>query len=222
MRVEDGTTLLVTGGRGALGSALAMVAGEEGWVVHAPGRGELDVRDEGMVERVIGGMARLDLLVCAAGMRRDGLVAGMSEATFAEVLEVNLRGAFLSARAAAAVMARVGRGHIVFVGSHSAVTGPVGQSAYAAAKAGLAGMTRALAEELGGLGIRVNCVLPGWMETAFTAGVAEPVREAARRASVLRRVNEPEEVARAILGLHGMRGVSGQVMALDGRPLRVF
>ena len=81
MRVENGTTLLVTGGRGALGSALAMVAGEEGWVVHAPGRGELDVRDEGMVERVIGGMERLDLLVCAAGMRRDGLVAGMSGAS---------------------------------------------------------------------------------------------------------------------------------------------
>lgn len=222
MRVEEGTTLLVTGGRGALGSALAVVAGGEGWVVHAPGRGELDVRDEGMVERVIGGMERVDLLVCAAGMRRDGLVAGMSGATFAEVLEVNLRGAFLSARAAAAVMARAGRGHIVFVGSHSAVTGPVGQSAYAAAKAGLAGMTRALAEELGGMGIRVNCVLPGWMETAFTAGVGESVRESARRASVLRRVNEPEEVARAILGLHGMPGVSGQVMALDGRPLRVF
>ncbi len=222
MRVEEGTTLLVTGGRGALGSALAKVAGEEGWRVHALGREELDVRDEVMVERVIGGMERLDLLVCAAGMRRDGLVAGMSGATFAEVLEVNLRGAFLSARAAAAVMARAGRGHIVFVGSHSAVTGPVGQSAYAAAKAGLAGLTRALAEELGGLGIRVNCVLPGWMETAFTAGVGEAVREAARRASVLRRVNEPEEVARAILGLHGMPGVSGQVMALDGRPLRVF
>lgn len=222
MKVEEGTTLLVTGGRGALGSALAMVAGEEGWVVHALGRGELDVRDEGMVERVIGGMERVDLLVCAAGMRRDGLVAGMSGATFGEVLEVNLRGAFLSARAAAAVMARVGRGHIVFVGSHSAVTGPVGQSAYAAAKAGLAGMTRALAEELGGMGIRVNCVLPGWMETGFTAGVGEKVREAAREASVLRRVNEPGEVARAILGLHGMPGVSGQVMALDGRPLRVF
>jgi NAD(P)-dependent dehydrogenase (short-subunit alcohol dehydrogenase family) len=83
-------------------------------------------------------------------------------------------------------------------------------------------MTRALAEELGGLGIRVNCVLPGWMETAFTAGVGDSVREAAREASVLRRVNEPEEVARGILGLHGMPGVSGQVMALDGRPLRVF
>jgi 3-oxoacyl-[acyl-carrier protein] reductase len=110
-----------------------------------------------------------------------------------------------------------GTGHIVNIGSHSAFTGPAGQTAYAAAKAGLIAFTRSLASELGPHGIRVNCVHPGWLETPFTAGVPKEVSRRALEEHVLGRFNTPAEAARFIVFLHSLSAVSGQVFQLDSR-----
>ena len=210
--------MVVTGGRGALGSALAAAGRAAGWDVRAPGRGELDVTSETSVAAWFGSLTRLDLLVHCAGVRRDAPMMRLSAADFSAVVDVALRGAFLCVRAGLPQLAAA-RGHVVLVGSHSALTGPAGQAAYAAAKAGLHGLTRALAAELGPAGVRVNCVLPGWLETPFTADVPEAVRAAARRAQVLPHEATVAEAAAAILALDAIPGLSGQVIPLDSRPL---
>ena len=117
-------------------------------------------------------------------------------------------------------MAGQGGGHILNVGSNSGITGPAGQSAYAAAKAGLVALTKSLAEELGAHGVRVNCVLPGWLETKFTAGLADEVTRRALVAHVLGKFNTPRDAARFFVFLHSMAAVSGQVFQLDSRISR--
>ncbi len=214
---------LVTGGEGALGGAIASELRHRGFEVLAPGRGELDVASAESVDRYFSGRGealaeRLELLVNNAGIRRDRVVVKMREADWDEVLRVNLRGTFLCSRAAMRHFVRRRSGHIVNVGSYSGAAGPAGQGNYAAAKAGLVALTRSLAKEGGRRGVRANCILPGWMETRFTEGVAAAAREAALESHSLGRLNTPPEAARFIAFLHlEMGAVSGQVMQLDSR-----
>ena len=159
----------------------------------------------------------MDLLVNNAGIIRDAPFAKLDDAQWEEVLRVNLRGAFLCARAALRGMCRRRRGHIVNIGSFSARTGPAGQANYASAKAGLVGLTQSLAREVGARGVRVNCVLPGYLETRMTGEAAGKAADAARDAHVLGRFNTVEDAGKFIAFLDTMGHVSGQVFQLDSR-----
>jgi len=211
-------TAIVTGGSGGLGLAVVTELRRAGMAVSALGRTEADLTDPAEVQRCFAALEVPDLLVCAAGLTRDAVVARLNEDNWDEVLAVNLRGAFFCARAVAGAMLKRRSGHIVFISSHSALHPPAGQAAYAAAKAGLLGLTRSLAKELGPRGVRVNAVLPGFLETPMTAGLKPEIRAAARAAHVLGRFNQPTEVAAFIRCLHfELAGTSGQVFNLDSR-----
>jgi 3-oxoacyl-[acyl-carrier protein] reductase len=211
---------LITGGSGALATALRTALSDAGWIVHAPDRSTLDVTSRRSVEGCFAVLKGLDLLVNCAGIRRDALVARQPSRDRDAVLDVCLRGAFLCSREAARIMSRFGDGHIVNIGSASALTGPAGQSAYAAAKAALIAFTKSIASELGPSGIRANCVLPGWMHTPMTAGLPAALRQQALDTHVLGRCNTPNDAARFIVFLHSLPAVSGQVFSLDSRILR--
>jgi len=209
--------VVITGGEGGLGQALAAAFTGAGYAVSAPGRAELDVTDEAGVK---GCFKRHDpeLLVCNAGITRDAPLARLEEEAWDEVMAVNLRGAAACAAAASRGMLRARTGHIVFISSFSALHPPVGQAAYAAAKAGLIGLAKSLAKELGPAGIRVNVVLPGFLETGMTAGLSEERKEAVLDQHVLERFNTVEAVGAFLVNLHAhLPHTSGQVFQLDSR-----
>lgn len=211
---------LITGGGGALAQALNRELRSQGWQVSAPLRQEMDVTCASQVAQVIGSLSRLDLLVHSAGFVRDTPLARMSAADFADVLQVHLKGAFLTAQAALKSMVRQRTGHLVFIGSYSAFTGPVGQANYAAAKAGLVSLAQSLAVEYGQRNIRVNCVLPGFLDTPMTRHLLEKNRPQIEATHALGRLNTPSEAARFIAFLHSLENVSGQVFQLDSRIRR--
>lgn len=219
-----GRVAVVTGGRGGLGRAIARQlegCGEFASVL-APGRDELDVTRADAAAEFFAKLDRIDLLVNNAGIARDRILAQMTEADWDAVIDTNLRGAFLCARAAAKKMLRQPEGgHIVNIGSFSALRPPAGQAAYAAAKAGLIGMTQSLAAEMGGRGVRVNCVLPGFLEgTGMTKGLDADTIEQLRGNHVLGRFNTPADAARFVAFLDTLPAVSGQVFQLDSRLRR--
>jgi 3-oxoacyl-[acyl-carrier protein] reductase len=215
--MSESPRVLITGGEGGLARALAGEFTRRGAEVHAPGRAALDVRDEKSVQAWFAKQDRLDVLVANAGLVRDGAVTGLDAADFAAVIETNLRGAFLCARAALRPMLAQRHGHILLIGSRAARHGTAGQSLYAAAKAGLVGFAQSLAREYGARNIRCNVVLPGFLETCMTAPVKEERREAVRAEHALGRFNTPENAARFIAFLAELDHVSGQVFALDSR-----
>jgi 3-oxoacyl-[acyl-carrier protein] reductase len=216
------TVALITGGAGDLAQAVRAELEAQGWTVHAPARAELDVTDKAQVQQVISALPRLDLLVHNAGITRDRRMLNMSEEEFSEVLEVNLKGAFLCTQAALKLMVKQRCGHIVNIGSFSALSGPVGQTNYAAAKAGLIGLTQSTAAEHGARGVRANCVLPGFLDTKMTRHLLADEGHRARvlSAHALGRLNTAADAARFIAFLHSMENVSGQVFQLDSRVSR--
>jgi len=224
---------MVTGGGGGIGSAvvaLCLAAGARVASVDLPGRACVegavplgcDVGDPdavaGLFEAFGRRFDRLDLLVHCAGIARDAVLWKMDRAAWAEVLRVNLDSAFLLLREAVAPMRRNGAGAIVLVASINGERGKFGQANYAASKAGLIGLGRTAARELGRFGIRVNIVSPGLIETPMTAALPPDVRQRAADESVLGRIGRPEDVARAVLFLAGdmARHVTGQVLRVDG------
>lgn len=218
--MDDQGQVVITGGQGALAQAMGAGLVGAGLEVRLPGRSELDVLDEGSVEGYFAELCSLDLVVCNAGVTGDGVLSAMKERTWDDVLDVNLKGAFLVAKAAAKMMVKQRRGHIVFVSSYSAFHPPVGQANYAAAKAGLTGMALSMARELGGRGVRVNTIVPGFMETPMTQGLPGEVREAVRQKHVLGAFNTVECVAQFLKCLHcDMEYTSGQIFNLDSRLL---
>lgn len=218
---SDGTgkTALITGGEGDLAKAIRRVLEQGGWSVLAPGKSTMDVTSRESVERFFGGIESLQLLINNAAITRDQSVARMDAAEFQQVLEVNLKGAFLCSQKAMWLMARKGFGHIVNIGSFAALHGTAGQANYAAAKAGLIGLTKSLAAEYGRKNVRVNCVLPGFLETKMTRNLLADAagREAIVKRHLLRRLNTVEDAARFIGFLDSMGHVSGQVFQLDSR-----
>ncbi|MCE0498225.1 MAG: SDR family oxidoreductase [Methylacidiphilales bacterium] len=209
--------ILITGGEGDLARALQAEFLREGHQVHAPGRQVLDVNDEKQIDAYFQDLTRLDVLIANAGLTRDGLLGNMSPGGFDEVVNTNLRGAFLCARAAVRLMVKQRGGHLLFIGSRSARHGPRGQSNYAAAKAGLVGLAQSLAREYGSRNVRSNVVLPGFLETRMTAPVRPERREEIRAEHVLGRFNTVDNAARAIAFLARLDHVSGQVFTLDSR-----
>ncbi|MES2506250.1 MAG: SDR family NAD(P)-dependent oxidoreductase [Verrucomicrobiota bacterium] len=208
---------LITGGAGDLAQAIRAELEAQGWQVHAPSRTQMDVTDKAQVQTIMGVLPRLDLLIHNAGFLRDASLLKMTASDFHEVLQVHLKGAFLTAQAALKIMVKQRKGHIVTIGSFSALSAPVGQSNYAAAKAGLIALTQSLAAEYGPRNIRANCVLPGFLETKMGQPLLEKQRPQIENAHSLGRLNTPQEAARFIAFLHTMENVSGQVFQLDSR-----
>lgn len=210
--------VVITGGGGTLGAAIAAEFLQVGRSVAAPGRSELDVTNPDSIESFFAGR-NVELLVCAAGVTRDALLARLSAAAWEEVWNVNYRGAVACARAVLPGMMTRRSGHIVFVSSHSAVHPPPGQVAYAAAKAALLGLTEDLAKRHGSGNIRVNTVLPGFLETRMTSSVTPQRHQEVRAEHALGRFNTCGEVARFIRFLHEhLPHTSGQSFQLDSRP----
>jgi len=170
------------------------------------------------VDDVASRMGRLDILVNNAGVTRDGLALRMSDEDWDAVLDINLKAAFVACRAAARTMMRGKFGRIVNIGSTSGVVGNAGQANYAAAKAGLIGLTRALARELGGKGVTANVIAPGFIETDMTSGLPEQVRERVLDATAIRRLGAPDDIAEAVayVASDGAGYLTGQVICVDG------
>jgi 3-oxoacyl-[acyl-carrier protein] reductase len=215
--MSDIPCVLITGGEGGLGRALAAEFSQRGAEVQAPGHRALDVRDEASVQAWFATRDRLDVLVANAGLTRDRSVTSLGPDDFDAVVETNLRGAFLCARAALKIMIAQRRGHLLLIGSRAARHGTHGQSLYAAAKAGLIGFAQSVAREYGARNVRCNVVLPGFLETPMTAVLPAARREVVRGEHALGRFNTPENAARFIAFLAELDHVSGQVFTLDSR-----
>ncbi len=160
----------------------------------------------------------VEVLVANAGITADTLVLRMSEDDWARVIDTNLTGSFRLAKRAAKGMLRLRRGRIILISSVVGMLGSAGQVNYAASKAGLVGMARSLARELGSRGITTNVVAPGFVETDMTAVLTEEQRAAIRTQVPLQRYATPEEVASAVTWLAGAGAayVTGAVIPVDG------
>ena len=218
MRIAALKRAIITGGTGGLGSAIAVKFRGEGWEVLCLGRKDLDLTDREVVTRYFSG-TECDLLVCAAGIIRDQPVSRMEESEWDDVFAVNFSAAARCAEAALPGMAARGSGHVVFISSYAAVHPAVGQAAYATAKAALLGLAKDLAGKYGGSGVRVNAVLPGFLETPMTEAVTAKRKEIVRKLHMLGEFNTVAAAADFICFLEErMPHTSGQSFSLDSRP----
>jgi acetoacetyl-CoA reductase/3-oxoacyl-[acyl-carrier protein] reductase len=232
----DGRVAIVAGGAGALGSAIAARLVEAGARVYCldqqgrsgPAGSETFVCDltkpaevQAAVDRVDRHAARLDAVIHAAGVTRDARLWKLTDDDWQTVLATNLDSAFYLLRAAVPLLRRGGAGSVVLVSSINGARGKVGLSAYSASKAGLDAVARTAARELGGFGVRVNAVAPGWIDTPMTARVPEEFHRRAVEESALGRLGEPDDVARVVIFLVSdlARHVTGQVLRVDGGQL---
>ena len=163
-------------------------------------------------------MGEIDALVCNAGITRDNLIARIATQDFDDVIATNLGGAFHVCQAAARRMLRRRRGAIVTMSSIVGIHGNAGQTNYSASKAGLIGLTKSLAKEIGSRGVRVNCIAPGYIATELTDVLPENAREALLASTPLGRLGEPEDIARCVRFLvsDASSFVTGAVLAVDG------
>lgn len=173
---------------------------------------------ETMVRSTLNVFGRIDVLVNNAGIVRDAQVVKMSEENFDLVIEVNLKGVFNCTQAVVPTMLNQASGVILSTASVVAPYGNYGQTNYVASKAGVVGMTKVWARELGRKGIRVNAVAPGFIETRLTAGIPEKVVEKLMERIPMRRFGKPEDIANAFTWLASDEAayVNGHVLAVDG------
>ena len=170
------------------------------------------------IEAIAEQYGQLDVLVNNAGMTRDGLLLRMSEEDFDSVIDVNLKAAFIGCKTAARPMMRGRWGRMINVTSVTGLNGNAGQANYAAAKAGLVGLTKTIAKEFGSKGITSNAIAPGFIETDMTAVLSEDIRKGVENTVPLRRYGQPEEIASAVsfLASDGGGYMTGQVLVVDG------
>jgi 3-oxoacyl-[acyl-carrier protein] reductase len=227
-----GRSVLVTGGNRGIGLAIARAFADAGDQVTVTSRsGEApdglsavrcDVTDADSVEaaftEVESRQGPVEVLVANAGITRDTLLLRMTEDDFTSVVDTNLAGAFRVAKRAAKGMLRRRQGRIVLLSSVVGLMGSPGQVNYAASKAGLVGMARSMARELGSRGITANVVAPGFVETDMTAALPEETQQEYRSRIPLGRFCTPEEVAGVVRWLAGDEAayVTGAVIPVDG------
>lgn len=225
-------TVLVTGGNRGIGLAIARRFAADGDRVTVTSRsGEpveglavvpCDVRDEASVEDAFAKLEAADgpadVVVSNAGIVSDQVLLLMREQQFAEVVDTNLLGAYRVARRAVRGMLARRRGRLIFISSVVGLAGSPGQANYASAKAGLVGLARSLARELGPRGITANVVAPGFVETAMTAPLPQKRKDALIAATPLGRPASPEEIAGVVAFLAGDAAsyITGAVIPVDG------
>lgn len=173
---------------------------------------------ESLVKAALDRFGRVDILVNNAGVNRDTLILRMKESDWDDVLDTNLKGAFLCIKAVAKPMMKARYGRIINIGSVAGLAGNAGQANYSAAKAGLVGLTRAAARELGSRNITVNCIAPGAIDAGMLLELSEDQRNAFLRQIPLERFGRPEDVAAAVVFLAGPGAayITGQTLAVDG------
>ncbi len=230
-----GKRALVTGGSKGIGEAIARElarAGAEVVVGYRTGAEsaatlaaeiggialQADVSSAAEAQRLIEEAGALDILVNNAGLTRDGLLARMSDDDWREVIETNLSAVFYTCRAVSRPMMKRRSGAIVNISSIVGLHGNFGQVNYAASKAGIIGLTKSLARELGSRGVRANVVAPGYVNTALTAVIPEELREVMLTNTPLARLGEPGDVAGAVRFLCAEESsfITGEVLLVDG------
>jgi 3-oxoacyl-[acyl-carrier protein] reductase len=238
-----GQTAIVTGASQGLGQAIARELAANGARVacvarrgdklsqtvsdisQAGGAAEAfvcDVKDKASIEKLVDtvgeGWGRLDILVNNAGVTRDNLLPRMTDEEWDEVINTNLRGAFLFSRAASRYMMRARYGRIINISSVSGLVGNPGQTNYSASKAGLIGLSRSLSRELAKRKVTVNAVCPGFIESEMTRILGPVVVEEAKKRIPAQRLGTPEDVASAVLFLASPAAsyVTGIVLTVDG------
>ena len=239
-----GKTAIVTGGSRGIGRAICLELARQGADIVFSYAGNTAAAEETCSQiQALGGKARaiqgdvadaaavqtlvntavqelggVDILVNNAGITRDGLAMTLKEEDFQAVVDTNLKGAFLCMKAVARPMMKARRGRIINLASVVALRGNPGQINYCASKAGVIGMTKSLAKELGSRGITVNAVAPGYIETDMTAALPESARQSMLATVPLGRPGQPEDVARAVAFLASDEAayITGQVLCVDG------
>ncbi len=216
----DGARVIVNYAKDADGAQAAVqaiqAAGGEAQAAQA------DVSDfkaaEGLIKTAVEAYGSLEILVNNAGTTRDQLIMLMPEADWDVVIQTNLKSAFNCSRAAVKTMMRKRYGRIVNITSVSGIAGNAGQTNYSASKAGLIGLTRALAREVAPRSITVNAVAPGFVPTTLTNDLPPDLKEASLKAIPLGRWGTPEEIAQAVAFLASDRAgyITGQVLSVDG------
>lgn len=243
MNLEN-KTAIVTGGSRGIGRAICIALAREGanivtcYAHGADGANETvklceklgvkasavqaDVSKNEDVSALIAGVKEnygsIDILVNNAGVTRDNLIMRMNETDFDDVIDTNLKGAFLCMQNVARIMLKQKAGRIINISSVVGVRGNAGQVNYSASKAGLIGMTKSVAKELGSRGITVNAVAPGFIETDMTAKLPEAVVEENLKAIPMKCLGKAEDVAElvAFLASDSARYITGQVICVDG------
>ena len=244
MKLLEGKTALVTGASRGIGKAIALRFAAEGADVAFTDLAEddnmratqaeieaLGVKAKGYasdasnyeqahdtVKRIVEDFGRIDILVNNAGITRDGLMMRMDERQWDTVLNVNLKSAFNFIHAVVPVMARQRGGSIINMSSVVGVSGNAGQANYSASKAGMIGLAKSIAKEMGPRGIRANCIAPGFIITDMTGALSDKVREEWEKQIPLRRGGTPDDVAGvAVFLASDLSGyVSGQVIHCCG------
>ena len=236
-----GMTALVTGASGSIGSAIARGLAEHGATICLSGTREamlsevltslhgdghvtiacdLSDRDavDALVPSAIEKLGNLDILVNNAGITRDNLTMRMKDEEWNDVIQINLESAFRLARAAARPMMKARHGRIISITSVVGATGNPGQANYAASKAGLVGMSKALAQELASRGITVNCIAPGFIRSAMTDGLPDAQKESLIQRIPAGKLGEGEDIAAATVYLASKEAhyVMGQTLHING------
>ncbi|MGA7381790.1 MAG: SDR family NAD(P)-dependent oxidoreductase [Terriglobales bacterium] len=228
----SGQVAVVTGGSGGIGTAIVDALHHAGaraisLDVSPPQNRETpwiksDVRDDASVAAAIAEVTqkhgRINLAIHAAGVSRENVVWKLAVEDWDFIHAVNLRGAFLLLRHTIPVMRRGTDGRIVLIGSINGSRGKFGTSAYSASKAGLLGLAKSVAREVGRFGILINVVEPGWVRTRLTEALPKEIRDAAVAESPLCKLLEPSDVAAAVLFLcgPGASHITGQILRVDG------
>ncbi|MDI6733611.1 MAG: 3-oxoacyl-ACP reductase family protein [Planctomycetota bacterium] len=173
---------------------------------------------EKMVQSALKEFGRLDILVNNAGINQDAVVWKMTEEQWDSVMDINLKGCFNYIRAVAGIFKAQGHGRIVNITSINGLRGKFGQSNYSASKAGIIGLTKSVAREMGKFNININAVAPGLIETDMVINAPEEVRQKALAEIVLGRIGKPEEVASVVSFLcsEKARHITGEVIKVDG------
>lgn len=242
MRLKDKVTI-ITGAGSGIGKGTALLFGKEGAKVVVADVNEkggeetaseirqnggesfyakLDVSNreqvKNIVQETLNKYGKIDVLINNAGIIQDALVVKMTEEQWDSVININLKGPFNCIQAVVGTMIEKGGGVIINVSSIVGLYGNIGQTNYAAAKAGLIGMTKTLGKELGKKGIRVNAIAPGFIFTPMTATIPEKILEMMKEKTPLKRLGLPEDVANTLLFLASDEAsfINGAVISVDG------